>query len=178
MAKFETNRLIARSLSLEEYAAFENDVEPQWSDCTNPYKHLITGPNPIPHRIRRIKVNPDFAEIGLFLGITKDKKEIVGSTGFHDFPDERGMIEIGFSIMDQVQRQGYGVELLLGAWKWILDFPGVEILRYTVSPSNDASMHIITILGFALVGEQMDEEDGLELIYEMSTEEFKEKFVF
>ena len=177
MSSFETERLIARSLTLEEYAAFEQELEPEWSDCKNPFKHLITGPNPIPHRIRRIKVNPAFAEIGLFLGITKDRREIVGSTGFHDFPDENGMIEIGYSIMEEVQRQGYGMELLMGAWKWILDFPGVKILRYTVSPTNVVSMHIIKKLGFALVGEQMDEEDGLELIYEMSVEEFKEKFL-
>lgn len=178
MAQFETDRLICRSMTLKEYAAFENVEEPTWSDCTNPFGHLVSGPNPIPHRIRRIKVNPAFAEIGLFLGITKGSREIVGSAGFHDFPDERGMIEIGFSIMDPLQRQGYGKELLMGAWKWILDYPGVKILRYTVSPTNEASMYIIKSLGFELVGDQMDEEDGLELIYEMNVADFKEKFSF
>jgi hypothetical protein len=33
-------------------------------------------------------------------------------------------------------------------------------------------MHIIKSSGFALVGEQIDEEDGLELIYEMSVQDY------
>jgi ribosomal-protein-alanine N-acetyltransferase len=48
----------------------------------------------------------------------------------------------------------------------------VKILRYTVSPDNEASMHIIKKLGFDLVGEQIDDEDGLELIYEMPIERY------
>jgi hypothetical protein len=34
-------------------------------------------------------------------------------------------------------------------------------------------MHIIKSSGFALVGEQIDEEDGLELIYEMSAQDYQ-----
>jgi RimJ/RimL family protein N-acetyltransferase len=45
--------------------------------------------------------------------------------------------------------------------------PEVKLLRYTVSPHNEPSIAIITKFGFPLIGEQMDEEDGLELIYEV-----------
>ena len=48
----------------------------------------------------------------------------------------------------------------------------VKVLRYTVSPDNEASMHIIKKLGFEQVGEQIDEEDGLELIFEMPILEY------
>jgi hypothetical protein len=34
-------------------------------------------------------------------------------------------------------------------------------------------MHIIKSSGFALVGEQIDEEDGLELIFEMSAQDYQ-----
>ena len=117
------------------------------------------------HRIPRVKKDPSFAEIGLVLAISDG--EIIGSAGFHDFPDENGMIEIGFGIVPDKQRQGYGLELLHGIWREIAKRPDVKILRYTVSPDNEASMHIIKKLGFDLVGEQIDDEDGLELIYEM-----------
>ena len=168
--RFKTDRLICQSLSLAEYAEFEAGREPKWDGFTNPYKHLVEGPSPLIHRIPRVKKDPSFAEIGLVLAIAN--REIIGSAGFHDFPDENGMIEIGFGIVPEKQRQGYGLELLHGMWREIAKREDVKILRYTVSPENDASMHIIKNLGFNLVGEQIDEEDGLELIFEMPIENY------
>ena len=168
--RFKTDRLICQSLSLAEYAEFEAGREPKWDGFTNPYKHFVEGPSPLVHRIPRVKKDPTFAEIGLVLAIADG--EIIGSAGFHDFPDENGMIEIGFGIVPDKQRQGYGLELLHGMWKEIANRSDVKILRYTVSPENEASMHIIKKLGFDLVGEQIDEKDGLELIFEMPIENY------
>lgn len=178
MAHFETERLICKPLSLLDYAAFEAGEEPVWDGFSNPYKHLIAGPSPLIHRIPRVKTDPSFAEIGLVLAIEKSQKIIIGSAGFHDQPDENGMIEIGFGIVPEYQNQGFGKELLHGMWKMILQNPQVKTLRYTVSPENEPSMHIIKKLNFNLVGEQIDEEDGLELIYELSADEYKSRFFF
>ncbi len=172
--KFQTQRLICQSLSLNDYAEFEAGREPKWDGFTNPHKHLVEGPSPLRHRIPRVKKDPAFAEIGLVLAIADG--EIVGSAGFHDYPDENGMIEIGFGIVDEKQRRGYGLELLHGMWQMISSRPDVKILRYTVSPDNEASMQIIKKLGFELTGEQIDEEDGLELIFEMPILEYLEKY--
>ena len=172
--KFQTKRLLGQSLSLADYSEFEAEREPKWDGFTNPYKHLVEGPNPLQHRIPRVKKEPAFAEIGLVLAIANG--EIIGSAGFHDFPDENGMIEIGFGIVPEKQRQGFGLELLHGMWREIAKHPDVRILRYTVSPENEASMHIIKKLEFNLVGEQIDEEDGLELIYELTVEKYLENF--
>jgi ribosomal-protein-alanine N-acetyltransferase len=172
--RFETKRLICQSLTLNDYANFEAGLEPKWDGFTNPYKHLIEGPNPLKHRIPRVKKDPKFAEIGLVLAIAQ--REIIGSAGFHDYPDQNGMIEIGFGIVPEKQRKGYGLELLHGMWQAISSREDVKILRYTVSPENEASMHIIKKLQFILVGEQMDDEDGLELIYELPVKEYLQNF--
>jgi len=172
MTSFETTRLTCNSLSLEDYLAFESGVEPNWSGFSNPYRHLIEGPSPLRFRIPRVKQNPEFADISIVLAIEKVSTEVVGSAGFHDFPNEKGMIEIGFGIVAQKQNQGFGTELLIGMWKMICARPDVKILRYTVAPDNAPSMKIINKLGFEKVGEQMDPEDGLELIYEMSAADF------
>jgi len=169
---FLTSRLICRPLTLEDYELFEKEVEPNWIGFSNPYRHLIEGPSPLRFRIPRVKQNPEFADISIVLAIEKVSNEIVGSAGFHDFPDEKGMIEIGFGIVAQKQNQGYGTELLIGMWKMICTRPDVKILRYTVAPDNVPSMKIINNLGFERVGEQIDREDGLELIYEMSAADF------
>ena len=172
MIAFETSRLICSPLTLEEYKNFKSGLEPKWAGFTNPYKHLIEGPSPLVHRIPRVESQPEFAEIGLILGILKSTKQIIGSAGFHDFPNENGMIEIGFGIVPEMQNQGLGQELLMGMWKMISNRKDVKILRYTVSPENKPSIHIINKLGFKQVGEQIDPEDGLELIYEKTVEEF------
>jgi hypothetical protein len=172
MPVFETPRLICNPLTLSEYESFKLGKEPIWNGFTNPFKHLIDGPSPLSFRIPKVELNHDFAEIGLVLGITKSTLEIVGSAGFHDFPDENGMIEIGFGIVPEKQNQGYGVELLRGMWKMICKRSDVKTLRYTVSPENKPSMHIINKFGFKKVGEQIDPEDGLELIFEMSAKDF------
>ena len=62
-------------------------------------------------------------------------------------------------------------------WSWIVNDPQVKTLRYTVSPDNLVSQHIIKNLGFKLVGEQMDERDGLEQIYELSSENYLANFL-
>ena len=172
MSSFDTARLSCRSLSLDEYQTYAAGLEPVWDGFSNPYKHLIEGPNPIPHRIPRVNANPAFAEIGLFIAVEKATGEIVGSSGFHDFPDVNGMIEIGYGIVPQKQNQGFGKELLFGSWSWISKFPGVKTLRYTVAPDNDPSLHIVKKIGFEFKGEQIDPEDGVELIYELEIEKF------
>ena len=169
---FETERLFGIPLSVENYASFERNEEPKWVGITNPYGHLIEGPSPLRHRIPKVKANPAFAEIGIILAVLKTTKEIIGSAGFHNFPDSDGMIEVGYGIVDEKQGQGFGQELLLGMWRMIIKRDDVKILRYTVAPDNGPSVHIVEKYGFEKVGEQMDPEDGLELIYEKSVEDF------
>ena len=110
---FETERLLCQPLSLQDYSDFEEGRSPNWSRFSNPYKHLIEGPTPLPYRIPRVKLNPEFAEIAIVLAIEKATKVIVGSAGFHDFPNEDGMIEIGFGIVPEKQNQGFGTSLSL-----------------------------------------------------------------
>jgi len=172
MHLFETDRLRCYSLSISDYAAFEAGDEPRWEGFTNPYKHLIVGPSPMVHRIPRVKKDPTFTEVGLILAISKSDNEIIGSAGFHDFPDDNGMIEIGFGIVPEMRNQGLGKELLIGMWQMICKRTDVKILRYTVAPDNEPSIHIINKMGFTKVGEQIDPEDGLELIYEKTASEF------
>jgi RimJ/RimL family protein N-acetyltransferase len=169
---FETTRLRCQPLSTADYSSFEAGIEPSWSGFTNPYKHLIEGPNPLAFRIPKVKNDPSFADIAIILAINKSSKEVIGSAGFHEFPDDAGMIEIGFGIVPEMQNQGFGQELLIGMWQMICKRADVKVLRYTVAPDNVPSLHIINKLGFTKVGEQIDPEDGLELIYEQKIEDF------
>ena len=175
MTTFETARLRCQSLTVEDYEIFSAGDTPNWTGFTNPYNHLMEEPTPLRFRIPRIKASPEFAEIAIILAISKESNEVVGSAGFHDFPDENGMIEIGYGIVPRMQNQGLGKDLLIGMWKMICTRDDVKILRYTASPDNAPSLHIVRKLGFTEIGVQIDPEDGPELIFEMSKEEFLNK---
>jgi RimJ/RimL family protein N-acetyltransferase len=172
MQIFETSRLEFHTLSLADYSEFEKGHEPSWDGFTNPFKHLIEGPSPIGFLVSRVKKEPEIAEIGLILAVSKDKKEIVGSAGFKDFPDANGMIEVGYGIVPEMQNQGLGKELLLGMWNMISSNPEVKSLRYVVNETNGPSLHIIRSLGFTEVGRQVDPEEGVEIIFDMPVNEF------
>ena len=45
--------------------------------------------------------------------------------------------------------------------------PSVSVFRATVSPDNAASLGLVAQLPFVEVGEQWDDEDGLETIFEL-----------
>jgi RimJ/RimL family protein N-acetyltransferase len=172
MQIFETSRLDFHTLSLAEYSEFEIGNEPVWNGFTNPFKHLVEGPSPIGFLVSRVKKEPEIAEIGLVLAVSKDKKEIVGSAWFKDFPDANGMIEIGYGIVPEMQSRGLGKELILGMWKMISINPAVKVLRYVVNENNGPSLHIIRSLGFPEVGRQVDPEEGVEIIFDMPVNEF------
>ena len=95
---------------------------------------------------------------------------------FHLPPNEIGMIEIGLDVEEMYRGNGFATESLKTLWLWACEQPEVKVLRYTVSASNHTSMRIIQKFGFTHVGQQIDEEDGPEEIFEMRAEIFKERF--
>ena len=97
---------------------------------------------------------------------------IVGLGNFHDAPDERGMVEIGYRVLPPFRGQGFGAEIALTMWARAAAHPDVAWLRATVSPDNVASLAIIRRAGFVHVGEQDDPEDGLELVFEMAAADY------
>jgi ribosomal-protein-alanine N-acetyltransferase len=90
---------------------------------------------------------------------------VVGHAGFHGPPDERSMVEVGYRIVPEYRRQGHAraalTELLAFA-----QAHGARVARASISPANAASLALAASFGFEHIGEQMDEIDGLELLFE------------
>jgi len=108
--------------------------------------------------------------------VLRGTQEIIGSTNFHSAPDQDGVIEIGLEVESALQRQGYGKEILSAMWGWVVNEPGVTRLRYTVRLSNVASMALINSFGFHLVGNYLDESGEAAQAYEISADEYRQKF--
>lgn len=142
----------------------------------NPYQNLILSSGPLGWRVPQVKEDPATNKWFVRFIVLRASQEIIGSTSFHGVPDDAGMMEIGIGIEEQFWGQGYATEALKGMWLWVCTQPSVKTLRYTVSPTNTASIKVIEKFGFEYKGQQMDEIDGPENIYEQSVVEFLQRW--
>jgi len=90
---------------------------------------------------------------------------VVGHAGFHASPDARGMVEIGYTVLENHRRQGYATATVAVLLREAAS-RGARVVRASVSPQNEASLAVVRRLDFVQVGQQIDEEDGLELVFE------------
>ncbi|MFF0413204.1 GNAT family N-acetyltransferase [Kitasatospora sp. NPDC004745] len=118
-------------------------------------------------RLGQMADDPSHARWMVRQAVVGDKGLVVGHAGFHGPPDEVGMVEIGYSVAPEFRRQGYARSTLVELLRRAAAEPAVTTVRATISPDNMASLATIAGFGFVEVGEQWDEEDGLELIFEV-----------
>lgn len=118
-------------------------------------------------RATQVVVTP--ADLPWVTGVlwSEETRETVGGAGFHGAPDERGMVEVGYGVDPAHRRRGYAraaLDLLLERAR---REPDVRVFRLTISPDNEPSLALARQYPFVEVGEQWDEEDGLETIFEL-----------
>lgn len=164
-------QLVQLSLSVMDALA-ENDLESA--------RTLSSFPNITPYmaedecsavwkrRAAQIRASADAAIWVTRVIVDAQTGAIVGRAGFHGPPDEDGMIEVGYSIDPLCRRRGHA----RAALKIMLDVAAgdarVKVVRASISPTNVASMGVVAKYGFEEVGEQWDDEDGLEKIWEVA----------
>jgi RimJ/RimL family protein N-acetyltransferase len=120
-------------------------------------------------RMRSEQVEQDPASAAWVTGVIWDEQQqvAVGRAGYHGPPDQSGMVEIGYAVDPAYRRRGYARAALEALLLRAAHEPRVTTVRVTISPENTASYALASQYGFAEVGEQWDEEDGLEIIYEV-----------
>lgn len=92
---------------------------------------------------------------------------VVGHGGFHGPPDRRGMVEVAYSVDPIYRRRGHARSILAALLERACADPAVHVVRATISPANTASLATIGPFGFTHEGHQWDEDDGLELVFEL-----------
>ena len=117
-------------------------------------------------RARQLGERPQDAPWLLRPIVRADARDAIGHLNFHRAPDERGMVEIGYTLLPAARGQGFAIEAVRAMMEWAQRVHGARVLRATVAPDNERSINLITKLGLLHVGEQWDPEDGRELIYE------------
>jgi RimJ/RimL family protein N-acetyltransferase len=117
-------------------------------------------------RVVQIAEDPSSARWVAHLAVDADSGIPVGHAGFHGPPDESGMVEMGYSVRPDLRRRGYARAIVRAMLAWGRAEPDARVLRASISPDNVASLATIAGFGFEQVGDQWDDEDGLELLFE------------
>lgn len=119
------------------------------------------------YRARQVLESPE--DLPWVTGVIwdEDRSLAAGRAGFHAAPTAEGMVEVGYGVDPDLRRRGYARAALITLMERARTEPTVRTLRATISPDNTASLNLILDYGFAEVGEQWDDEDGLETIYEI-----------
>lgn len=119
-------------------------------------------------RVDQIRKDPSTARWFARAVVDAESGLVIGHAGYHGPPDEAGMVEVGYSVDPRYRRRGHARQMLAELIRRAKTEPGVRTVRASISPDNAASLATVAGFGFTQIGEQWDEEDGLELIFEIS----------
>jgi RimJ/RimL family protein N-acetyltransferase len=120
-------------------------------------------------RLRQLDAEPADAEWIARAALCQDGPDagaVVGHIGCHGAPDDSGVVEVGYSVDPAFRRRGHAKAMLAQELERLDRDPRVQVVRVAIAPTNAASLGTIAGLGFTHVGEQWDEEDGLELVWD------------
>ncbi len=93
-------------------------------------------------------------------------RRVVGSVGFHGPPDAERRLEVGYSVDPPYRRRGYTRESVIVMFDWAHTRHGISRFVASISAGNEPSLALVRQFGFEKVGEQMDDVDGLEYVFE------------
>lgn len=126
-------------------------------------------------RLKDLHQDPAYLRWSLRAIIWRETGEMIGHIGFHTPPDPDYLaalgtdgIEIGYEIYPDWRRQGFGREALQRLLQFAQE-QGVQRFILSIAPDNQPSLALARSLGFVELGQQVDGEEGLELLYRLES---------
>ena len=120
---------------------------------------------------------PDFALWGPRAIVLANEKLVIGHIGFHTLPNQQYLeeyvirgVEMGYTVFAEYRRRGYATEAITALVSWANVAHGVENIVISVGTDNGPSLALAKKLGFIKVGEHQDDVDGLEIVFNLSSE--------
>lgn len=84
-------------------------------------------------------------------------------------PPVGGVVDIGYGIAPSRQNRGIARRAISEIVRWAICTPHVVAITADTARDNVASQRVLRANGFDLVGERVDEEDGLMICWRCST---------
>ncbi len=102
------------------------------------------------------------------MALRTQQRPMVGHIGFHGSPEAVGRAEMGYTVLPNCRRRGYATEAARALMDWAAGEHRVHRFFVSIAPDNGSSLAMAARLGFRQVGKQIDEEDGLEYVFELA----------
>lgn len=124
-------------------------------------------------RLRQLHADPAVQEwLVRAVTLRGPGRPMVGHAGFHGPPGTNATgraaaVELGYTVFADHRGRGYATEVAEALMGWATREHGIQHFIASVSPENAPSLAIVRKLGFEQTGEQSDELDGLELVFEL-----------
>lgn len=157
-------------------AALEGDVEEaeRYAGVRLPVGWNRAAGSALRFRRAQMEADPSTRPWLLRLIVVRDTEEMAGYVNFHAPPGDVGWVEIGYQIEPGFRRRGYAYEAAMAMFRWAGEH-GVDRFRASVSPHNEPSLAMARKMGFTRVGQQWDDVDGLEYVFEASLAEVRRR---
>jgi RimJ/RimL family protein N-acetyltransferase len=132
---------------------------------------LIWAQHPVKDRYREEVFKEFFRDAleshGAFVAIDFKDGQVIGSSRFHGYDEERSEIEIGWTFL---ARSHWG-----GIYNWEMKqlmlrhaFRFVNSVIFLVGPQNFRSQRALEKIGAVRVGSRLDKDDRLSLVYQIT----------
>jgi ribosomal-protein-alanine N-acetyltransferase len=124
-------------------------------------------------RLRQMHADPAVQEwLVRAVTLRRAGRPMVGHAGFHGPPGTNATgradaVELGYTVFPDHRGRGYATEVAEAMMDWAAREHAIRRFMASVSPENAPSLAIVRKLGFEQTGEQWDELDGLELVFEL-----------
>ena len=109
----------------------------------------------------------------LWYCVRREPRALLGSAGFKG-PHANGLVEIGYSMLEEHQRNGYCTEAVRALIGWAFQHPDVNLVIAHTLPGLVPSIRVMEKCGLVPAGDGPI-EDGMQTIrYELTRERFQQ----
>ncbi len=129
-------------------------------------------------RLAQLQKDPELQPWLLRAIVERRSGAMIGRIGCHDYPGAEHLqpyapngVEIGYEVFPNHRRQGYAHEATAALIEWLHRAQKVNQFVLSISPDNLPSLRLAEKLGFQLVGQWEDEEDGPEEVFVLQWQE-------
>jgi [ribosomal protein S5]-alanine N-acetyltransferase len=114
----------------------------------------------MPHSYEYLKSHPSALGWWMYLLVHSADRALIGLVGYKGVPDERGMVEIGYSLSSRYRLRGLATEAARALIDHAFSHPQVLRVDAHTLPERNGSVRVLEKLGMKYAGTVHDPEDG------------------
>lgn len=145
-----TNRLILLPFTLEItklLMAGDTSIFPKLGLQCTPYWPDQEAIDTFPKIIKNLELVPEPSGFESYMVVHRHSMTVIGDAGFKGLPNADGEVDLGYAIIVQAQRNGYGLEVARGLVNWAFQQPDVKAITARCLLGNTASARLLHKLG-------------------------------